>query len=182
MKGIVVKYDADKRFGFIRSEQHEKDLFVHINSVTNASDLSPGQAVEFEVENTAKGMNAVSVVAGKKQRSPFILFGAVSAFIIILVAGYLYLGQELHLFLAYLVAVNLTTLIMYGYDKTIAGSGKLRIPEWVLHSLAIIGGSPTALAAQKLFRHKTIKKSFQLTYWAIVFIQVVGIIWLVSRT
>jgi uncharacterized membrane protein YsdA (DUF1294 family)/cold shock CspA family protein len=181
MKGVVIKYNSAKGFGFIRSEQHEKDVFVHIKNVKNSSDLCQGQFVEFEVQNTTKGIEALSVVAGRKQQSPFLLFGVSSAIIIFTVSAYLNLDQKFHLITAYLIAVNIATLIMYGYDKAIAGSGKLRIPEWNLHSLAIIGGSPTALVAQRLFRHKTIKGSFQLIYWSIVLVQGLGL-WMISKS
>lgn len=69
----------------------------------------------------------------------------------------------MHIFLAYLIAVNLTTFIMYGYDKTVASSKKLRksrITELILHGLAFIESSPFALVAQWHFRYKTVKEPF----------------------
>ena len=178
MKGIVVKYDAKKGFGFIRSNQYEKNLFVHISSVQNAKFLTAGQVVDFEVEDTSKGLAAVSVVVGRKQSSPFLIFGVVSVVLMALITAYF--SQTMNVLLAYFIAINLTTFILYGYDKVIAGSGRLRIPEWVLHSLAIAGGSPAALVAQKMFRHKTLKGPFQLIYWVIVVLQAASI-WLITK-
>ena len=83
-----------------------------------------------------------------------------------------------NLLFAYLIAINVTTFVMYGYDKFVSGTGKLRVPEKLLHVLALLGGSPAGLMAQKVFRHKTVKGSFQLAYWAIVILQV-GLLWLV---
>jgi uncharacterized membrane protein YsdA (DUF1294 family) len=40
-----------------------------------------------------------------------------------------------------------------------------------LHTLSAIGGSPAALLAMWLFRHKTIKASFRILFWAIVVLQ-----------
>ena len=80
--------------------------------------------------------------------------------------------------LIYLCALNFITFIIYGYDKFIAGSDKIRVSEKRLHQLALIGGSPAALVAQKFFRHKTIKKKFQIIYWLIVFVQLV-VLWFV---
>lgn len=74
--------------------------------------------------------------------------------------------------LAYLFIINLITFIAYGLDKHAARKHKPRTRERTLHLLALLGGSPAALAAQQLFRHKTVKRSFQLMYWAIVVIQV----------
>ncbi|MHC4691865.1 MAG: DUF1294 domain-containing protein [Planctomycetota bacterium] len=82
---------------------------------------------------------------------------------------------------AYLVSINLVTLLFYGYDKYQAGNNGFRIPEIVLHLLALIGGSPGALLGQILFRHKTRKLKFLLVFIMIVIIQVVVIAVWVSR-
>ncbi|HEY9147657.1 MAG TPA: DUF1294 domain-containing protein, partial [Gammaproteobacteria bacterium] len=79
--------------------------------------------------------------------------------------------------LAYLAAVNLITIMMYGYDKAVAGTGKVRVPELLLHLLALLGGSPAALLAQRLFRHKTRKAPFQLVFWLTVALQAF-VLWL----
>ena len=47
--------------------------------------------------------------------------------------------------LYYLVAVNITTLLVYGIDKLKAKKSKWRIPESTLLFLAVIGGSIGAL-------------------------------------
>ena len=60
---------------------------------------------------------------------------------------------------SYLAAVNLVTLLLYGYDKRAAAYGGPRVPERVLHAAAIAGGTPAAYLGQRLFRHKTIKGS-----------------------
>lgn len=174
MKGVVIKFDAAKGFGFIRSAEYEKNVFVHISNVVNAKVLEPGQEVEFEIKNTSKGKAAFSVKVEKSRLSPFRLFALISLLLVGLLS--VYLSQALHFVLAYLLGINAVTVLMYGYDKAIAGSNKVRVPEKVLHGLAMMGGSPAALFAQTFFRHKTIKTSFQLSYWAIVLVQVVLIV------
>ena len=77
---------------------------------------------------------------------------------------------------AYLVAINAVTLIGYGYDKLIAGTGMPRVPESLLHTLALLGGSPAALLAQRWFRHKTLKSSFRATFWLIVVLQILALL------
>ncbi len=80
--------------------------------------------------------------------------------------------------LSYLVAINVTTLGAYAYDKAIAGrEGLVRVPESVLHLLALLGGSPAGLVAQQTLRHKTAKASFQRVFWAIFVVQVAAIAW-----
>ncbi|HLD31408.1 MAG TPA: DUF1294 domain-containing protein [Patescibacteria group bacterium] len=66
-----------------------------------------------------------------------------------------------HLFLIYLVAINLLTFFYFGFDKLKAQISSRRIPENTLWLLCLLGGSPGALAAMYFFRHKTSKNSFQ---------------------
>lgn len=72
----------------------------------------------------------------------------------------------------YIVLVNAVTFLFYGIDKYKSQRNKNRIPEHWLHVLALAGGSLGALAGQKVFRHKTAKKSFLFIYWLIVIFQV----------
>ena len=74
-----------------------------------------------------------------------------------------------------LIGTNVVTLALYGYDKHRAAVGGTRIPEAVLHMAALLGGSPGAILAQGLFRHKTRKHSFKVVLVAIVMLQVVVI-------
>jgi len=76
---------------------------------------------------------------------------------------------------AYLVSINTIALVLYGYDKRQAIVGRTRIPELVLHTIALGGGSPGALLGQGLFRHKTRKLSFQAVFAAIVLLQIVAV-------
>jgi uncharacterized membrane protein YsdA (DUF1294 family) len=69
---------------------------------------------------------------------------------------------------AWLIGVNLTTLGYYGLDKFQARRGGGRVPEVVLHGLALAGGSLGAVGGMWLFRHKTIKGPFRSIFWLIV--------------
>lgn len=48
----------------------------------------------------------------------------------------------------------------YGLDKRVADRGGWRIPEAVLHGLALVGGVLGAWAGRAWFRHKTQKPVF----------------------
>jgi uncharacterized membrane protein YsdA (DUF1294 family) len=82
-----------------------------------------------------------------------------------------------YLFL-YLAAINAATFFTYAYDKRAARKRKRRIRERTLHLLALLGGSPAALVAQQLFRHKNAKRSFQLIFWGLVLLQVSAVTWM----
>ena len=86
----------------------------------------------------------------------------------------------LRLLLYYLLAVNLLTFIVYGLDKKKAQKKKWRIPEATLLFLAALGGSPAALLAMRLFRHKTLHKKFRYGVPFILLIQVVVAYFLLS--
>ena len=70
-----------------------------------------------------------------------------------------------------LVLVNLWTVVRFWQDKERAKAGERRIPEGDLLGLALIGGSPGALLARKLFRHKTRKEPFSTHLLLIVAVQ-----------
>lgn len=63
MEGTIKKIVSDKGYGFIEREGEEKDLFFHSNSLIGLGfdDLREGDKVKFEVEESQKGPNAVSV-------------------------------------------------------------------------------------------------------------------------
>ena len=70
-----------------------------------------------------------------------------------------------------LVAVNLFTMLRFWQDKQRAIAGERRIPESDLLGLAIVGGSPGALLARQLFRHKTRKEPFSTWLYLIFALQ-----------
>lgn len=73
------------------------------------------------------------------------------------------------LFLVFqLVSINLVTVLAYYVDKRAARKGAWRVPEANLHTLEFLGGWPGALLAQKIFRHKTRKQSYQTSFMLVV--------------
>ena len=70
-----------------------------------------------------------------------------------------------------LVLLNCWTMIRFWQDKQRASAGERRIPERDLLGLALLGGSPGAFLARKLFRHKTRKEPFSTRLLVIVALQ-----------
>lgn len=66
------------------------------------------------------------------------------------------------------LAVSLFTLLAYRTDKRRAEAGEWRIPESTLHMAELAGGWPGAFLAQRIFRHKISKVSYQVVFWIIV--------------
>jgi uncharacterized membrane protein YsdA (DUF1294 family) len=62
------------------------------------------------------------------------------------------------------LAASAASVVVYAIDKSAARNGRWRIAESTLHLLSVIGGWPGALIAQRLFRHKSRKPSFQAAF------------------
>ena len=75
--------------------------------------------------------------------------------------------------LACWLALNLAAVLVFGYDKAIAGGTRRRVPERTLLTIALIGGSPGALFAMGFFRHKTAKPAFRRAMMVIVAAQLI---------
>jgi uncharacterized membrane protein YsdA (DUF1294 family) len=99
---------------------------------------------------------------------------AVSATLLLVLSGFWLTHATItgtRFLLAWLLAITLTTFAYYGYDKSRAQAGSRRVPELVLHLLALAGGSGGAYLGMRYFRHKTIKGNYQVVFWTIVVLQ-----------
>jgi CspA family cold shock protein len=64
-QGTVKWFNGEKGFGFITPDDGTKDLFVHYSEIQGNGyrSLDENQRVQFEVEQGAKGPQAVGVAA-----------------------------------------------------------------------------------------------------------------------
>ena len=76
------------------------------------------------------------------------------------------------------VVLSVITFFAYGLDKRAAERRQWRTAESTLHLLALLGGWPGALIAQRVFRHKTIKQPFQTLFWLTVVVNLGLLAWL----
>ena len=109
----------------------------------------------------------------KKNTNPYFLFSLISILFTLSFFSYLVFSFNIGYLFSYLLAINCTTFLFYAYDKRAALSKWKRVPEIVLHGLALLGGTPFAFLGQYLFRHKTIKGSFRIVFWLIFIIQII---------
>ena len=107
------------------------------------------------------------------RHKPKLLFLTIAALSVTTVSVLLTYFLEIHLLYAYFIGVNLITFAIYGSDKQRAVYSCSRVPEIVLHLLALAGGSPAALVAQITFRHKTKKRTFRIIFITTVLVQLV---------
>ena len=84
------------------------------------------------------------------------------------------------LILVYLIVINLISFTTMGVDKSKARKRSWRIPESTLFVLALIGGSIGSIAGMHIFKHKTKHWYFLYGMPAILIIQILIVIILVS--
>ncbi len=58
-EGTVKFFNVSKGFGFIKPDNGQEDIFVHVSGLM--SDIRENDKVTYEVENGKKGLNAVRV-------------------------------------------------------------------------------------------------------------------------
>ena len=63
LNGTVKWFNVSKGYGFIKREDKEKDVFVHLSAVENSGlkDLKKDEQLTFEIESSDKGPSAVNL-------------------------------------------------------------------------------------------------------------------------
>ncbi len=60
-KGTVKFFNTTKGFGFIKSDDTNEDIFVHVTGILDEQEIRENDVVTFDVENGKKGLNAINV-------------------------------------------------------------------------------------------------------------------------
>jgi uncharacterized membrane protein YsdA (DUF1294 family)/cold shock CspA family protein len=197
-QGTIVRWDADRGFGFVRSPATETDVFFHIRDYRGGS-TSPAEGLQVRFEEIhvgGKGPRAMAVMpidyvdprrpvpppveapgrsSGRRRGPPPPHVVVEMRAMLLLVPAYLALlvwaawSQRLAVPVV-LAAPLLSVLTFYLYwrDKFAAQRGAWRTPENVLHAASLAGGWPGAWFAQRLLRHKSSKDTFRQVYWITV--------------
>ena len=58
-KGTVKFFNESKGFGFVVDDESKTEYFVHVTGLID--EINEGDAVEFELQEGKKGLNAVNV-------------------------------------------------------------------------------------------------------------------------
>ena len=185
-KGKITSWNDEKGYGFISPSVGGDRIFIHIKAFKNrARRPMIGDVVAYSVSTDARGRpraeNATMPGAPKPaktgQRSGRL--SQVMAFGFLFAVGSAVWASAISwtVLLVYLV-VSSATYLAYAFDKLAAKKGNWRTSENTLHLLALGGGWPGALIAQRQLRHKTRKQPFQAIFWVTVVLNFVAFAWL----
>jgi len=191
-QGKITDWKDDKGFGFVAPNGGGPRVYVHIKAFTNRQRRPVGnELVTYELSVDSRGRpqgTKVAFVGETAAPSTVSARGPGSVALISAVTFLVFVGAAvsmgrlpLPVLLVYLGSSSLAYLA-YVFDKAAAIQGKWRTAEQSLHLLSLFGGWPGAILAQKTIRHKTQKRSFQVTFWATVLLNCIAFGWLLSSS
>ena len=197
MTGELTTWNDERGFGFVAPTVGGSDVFVHISAFAEGSPRpivgdDIGYVLEFSPDGRPRASRAEmtrvggEVVGGGTQQrkgrlTPSHHTGRLSY---IAVAGFVAIYAMVGLFIVPLpfwvpllyVGMSFATFVAYALDKKAAATSGWRLAEGSLLALGLACGWPGAIVGQQVFRHKTVKASFQVVFWVTVVVNVVAFV------
>lgn len=190
--GRITEWDDDKGFGFVVPNGGGTRTFVHISQFQRGSRRPVvGDLISYLPVVDGRGRSNAQQIrhAGVKAEAARPSAQAPRAPRAALGVGALAMGMAawgmglLPLLLLWIyLGMSMLSYLMYWRDKSAAQNGRSRsrTPENQLHLADLLGGWPGALIAQQQFHHKTVKQTFQFTFWLTVVLNLAGCAWLIK--
>lgn len=192
--GELVQWNNKGGYGFVR-DAAGNDYYVHISKLVDRQ-LRPriGDLLSFEIASGRNGRPAavnVAVAAAapvpertmrdiRRRPSEISRFkiglrtaaATVMTLLILLAIGTdrapVWLGGTYAL-------MGAASALLYRFDKLYALNGRWRVSETNLHAVDLCFGIIGGLAAQEVYRHKTVKPRFVAATWGIALLHVLGL-------
>lgn len=186
-QGKISHWKDDQGFGFITPNGGGEEAFVHIKAFARRGRRPvDGELVTYELSSDAKGRARAEKVRFVDERSTVSpsppgggLLWLVALFFIF-VLGAAWQGKLPRLVPGIYLAASLLAFAAYARDKSAARNNEWRTQESTLHLIALLGGWPGALLAQRLLRHKSRKMAFQLVFWMTLLLNCGALGWLMT--
>lgn len=187
-QGRITTWKDEKGFGFITPNGGGERVFLHISELSNRQRRPEGnELVTYDCVIDDKGRGQAKAVAFVGERAVAPASSGRSALPAFFAVGFLgfvvamvFDGRLPVAILGLYIIASVVAFVAYGADKSAAMRSQWRTQESTLHLFGLLGGWPGALAAQRMFRHKSSKASFQTTYWITVALNCATLGWLLS--
>ena len=191
--GELVQWNNKGGYGFVRDDTG-RDYYVHISKVAGDSRPHIGDRLSFEAAAGRKGRpSAIDVtitatapvqqatLRDVKQPAPGVsryklgLRTAAATLMTLLILWAIGTGTAPEWIGLLYAAMGAGSALLYRFYKLYALSGKYRVSENNLHVVDMAFGIIGGLAAQEVYRHKTVKPRFVATTWAIALAHTLGL-------
>jgi len=188
MKGKIIKWDADRAFGFIAPNGGGDHVFIHKTALSNRKRTPQMRdVITFSISKDKDGRYCArdATFSGEKLKkkearkpSKFSIYLSV-LFLTVITTAY-FIGDFPQKLLFCYLGISGITFLAYAFDKSKAQRGEWRTQESTLHIFSLIGGWPGAAIAQQLLRHKSQKREFRNGFWFTVVVNIGALFWLMS--
>lgn len=182
LRGKITKWKDDKGFGFITPLRGGEQVFVHVKAFSKRHRRPVGnEFVTYEIGSDATGRIRAEHVEFLGDDSTDVADGwtialTIALLFFIFMGVSVFMGQLHFVVPAVYLVVSAISFRVYRGDKAAAKLNQRRTGEGTLILLGLLGGWPGAFVAQRLFHHKTKKRSFQIAFWTTVVINCAGLV------
>lgn len=192
--GELVQWNNKGGYGFVR-DTSGNDFYVHVSKLVDRA-VRPriGDKLRFEIASGRNGRPAainVAVAAAaplpertirdikrmptKVSRYTIGLRTAAATMMTLLILLAIGNGQAPLWLGGTYALMGAASALLYRFDKLYALNGRWRVSETNLHVVDFCCGIIGGMAAQEVYRHKTVKPRFVATTWAIALVHVIGL-------
>ena len=191
--GELIQWNNKGGYGFVRADAG-RDYYVHISNITGGRPRL-GDRLEFATATGRKGRpSAVDVTIAAttvtprpatlrevKRPAPGVsryklgLRTAAATMMTLLILWAIGSDRAPQWIGLLYAAMGAGSALLYRFDKLYALTGKYRVSETNLHVVDLCFGVIGGLAAQEVYRHKTVKPRFVATTWGIALLHTLGL-------